>query len=62
MNLKATIGDGYTYDDEITYDVVVISEVLEIVREPLKLMLNIVKRMRDRTFCIVTIPNGYGPW
>lgn len=25
-------------------------------------MLNIVKRMRDRTFCIVTIPNGYGPW
>ena len=31
MNLKATIGDGYTYDDRITYDVVVISEVLEIV-------------------------------
>jgi SAM-dependent methyltransferase len=61
-NLEVIIDNGYTFNDGMIYDIVVISEVLEHTSQPSKLIANIAKRMRAGSHCIVTIPNGYGPW
>lgn len=62
VNLDIRVDNAYTFDDGKTYDIVIASEVFEHVIEPSKLAANIVKRMKEGSFLIVTTPNGYGPW
>jgi len=61
-NLIVSVDDGYKFDDGQTYDLVVVSEVLQYVLEPSELAANITRRMVEGSCLIVTIPNGYGPW
>ena len=62
QNLKVSVEDGYTFDDGEKYNIVVASEVFEHVQEPSRLLENILKRVTNGSYLIVTIPNGYGPW
>lgn len=61
-HLTLTVDNAYTFDDENTYDIIIASEVFEHVLEPIKLAENIVRRMTEGAYLIVTTPNGYGPW
>jgi len=59
-NLTVTLDNGYTFDDRMTYDIIIASEVFEHTLEPLKLAANITKRMVKGSYLLVTVPNGYG--
>ena len=61
-NLSVTVGNGYTFDDGNSYDIVIASEVFEHVADPPRLARNIAKRMAEGSYLIVTTPNGYGPY
>jgi 2-polyprenyl-3-methyl-5-hydroxy-6-metoxy-1,4-benzoquinol methylase len=61
-NLNIIVDNGYTFDDGISYDIVIASEVFEHVLDPSRLANNIIKRMNKGSYLIVTIPNGFGPW
>lgn len=61
-NLAITVGDGNTFDDGKTYDVVVASEVFEHVTDPERFAASVVRRLKEDGCLIVTVPNGYGPW
>ena len=61
-NLIVGVGDGHTFDDGRTYDVVVASEVFEHVTDPERFAAGVTKRMAEGSHLIVTVPNGYGPW
>jgi 2-polyprenyl-3-methyl-5-hydroxy-6-metoxy-1,4-benzoquinol methylase len=57
-----SVDNGYTFDDGRLYDIVIVSEVIEHVLEPVNFARNIVRRMMRKASLVVTIPNGYGPW
>lgn len=61
-NISVTVDNGYTFDDGKLYDVVIASEVFEHVLDPSALAGNVVRRMNDGSYLIVTTPNCYGPW
>jgi SAM-dependent methyltransferase len=61
-NLAVTVDNAYTFEDGKVYDVVVASEILEHALDPARLAVNVRRRMRDGSWLIVTVPNGYGPW
>ena len=61
-NLEVTEGNAYTSNDNQTYDIIILSEVLEHVLEPEKLLANLIKMTHNTSCLIVTCPNGYGPW
>lgn len=62
QNIQVTVDNALTFNEQKTYDIVVASEVFEHVLIPSKLLENIVKRMKNGCYLIVTIPNGFGPW
>ncbi len=45
-----------------TYDIIIISEVLEHVDEPQKLLLDIKSKLSKSGILFITLPNGYGPF
>jgi 2-polyprenyl-3-methyl-5-hydroxy-6-metoxy-1,4-benzoquinol methylase len=59
-NLVVSKDDGCTFDGGMTYDVIIASEVFEHVPNPTDLAENIVGKMNERAYLIVTTPNGYG--
>jgi 2-polyprenyl-3-methyl-5-hydroxy-6-metoxy-1,4-benzoquinol methylase len=62
QNLRLLQADGYSYEDGMTYDIVIASEILEHVKKPKSFLQNITKRLSAGSYLIVTIPNGFGPW
>jgi SAM-dependent methyltransferase len=46
--------------DDMAFDVVLLSEVLEHVEKPDKLLAESLKKMKSGGLMIVTVPNGYG--
>lgn len=60
--VSVTVDNGFTFDDGKVYDVVIASEVFEHVLDPAGLARNIVRRMKEGSYLIVTTPNRYGPW
>ncbi|MBO8244209.1 class I SAM-dependent methyltransferase [Prochlorococcus marinus XMU1411] len=48
--------------ENYTYDIIIISEVLEHVEKPQKLLLDIKSKLSDSGILFITIPNGYGPF
>ena len=62
QNIVTSVDDGYTFNDDKKYDIVIASEVLEHLEDPFRFLVNISKRMRKGSYFIVTIPNGFGPW
>lgn len=61
-NIYLSVSDGYTFNEEKKYDIVVASEVLEHLEFPLRLLANIEKKMCDEAYFVITIPNAYGPY
>lgn len=61
-NVNVTVDDGFTFVDMNSYDIIIISEVLEHVLEPKKFINNITKEIKRGSYLILTCPNGYGPW
>lgn len=44
------------------YDLVIASEVIEHVEDPVRFLLSLGERLTDRGKLILTLPNGYGPF
>jgi 2-polyprenyl-3-methyl-5-hydroxy-6-metoxy-1,4-benzoquinol methylase len=61
-NISVLIDNAYTFAMNEKYDVVIASEVLEHLDYPEKVIANLKKHLVRGGYCIVTIPNGYGPW
>ena len=60
--LIVTVDDGNSFDDGYIYEVVIVSEVFEHILKPSKFLSNIIRRMREGSYLILTVPNGFGPW
>jgi SAM-dependent methyltransferase len=60
--LTATCASAYDFDDGASYDVIVLSELLEDLLRPEVAFRNLMRRARPGTFVVITIPNGYGPY
>ena len=48
--------------ENLTYDIIIISEVLEHVEKPQQLLLDIRSKLSDSGILFITLPNGYGPF
>jgi len=59
-NLKYQVKDLKEIDEK--YDVIICSEVLEHLKDPLEMLTQINQKLSARGIVIVTIPNGYGPF
>jgi len=49
------------YINSNKFDVVICSEVLEHLKNPIKMLIQIKRVMKSDGICIITLPNGYGP-
>jgi SAM-dependent methyltransferase len=45
-----------------SFDVAICSEVLEHVSQPMDMLLEVRRLLRPRGLCLVTVPNGFGPY
>lgn len=61
-NMVVSVDNAYSFNDNVQYDIVITSEVFEHLIDPIKMAMNIKKRMKKNSQIIVTVPNGYGPW
>lgn len=62
LKLPANFKVGSIDDVTDEYDVVILSEVLEHIKQPDKFLAKLVKRVKSGGHLILTIPNGYGPF
>jgi len=62
QNVIVSVDDGYAFEDGKYYDIIIASEVLEHVPDPVRFIENISKRLRKGGYFIITVPNGFGPW
>ncbi|MBI3890669.1 MAG: class I SAM-dependent methyltransferase [Candidatus Wallbacteria bacterium] len=51
-----------TYESEERHDVLVLSEVLEHLQQPLETLNHLHSLLRPGALLVLTVPNGYGPW
>lgn len=67
-NVKNNICNNITYkhtltkDDFYNYDIVILSEVLEHIKEPINYLNKLKKYLKNDGSIILTIPNGYGSY
>lgn len=62
-NITVNRDDAYTFDaNDVKYDVIVISEVLEHTDQPADIVSKLRTHLAPRGILIATVPNGYGPW
>ena len=60
LGLDARIGNAGTFHEGGSYDVVIASEVIEHMREPEKLLVNVRRNLKPGGLFIMTTPNGFG--
>ena len=61
-NLVVSQDSGDTFSDAQTYDILIISEVYQVLQHPAEFTQNMMKRIRVGSYFITTVTNGYGPW
>jgi len=62
-NISISKNDAYSFEGHGTkFDIIVISEVLEYLDQPEKIVAKLKNYLVPGGYLIVTIPNGYGPW
>ena len=54
--------NSYSKKEEDIYDLVILSEVLEHVDDPQKLLINVRNNLTDSGSVFITLPNGFGPF
>lgn len=60
-NARFELVEGNSFDLGERFDVVICSEVLEHLYEPMPLIRTIARLMKDDALAIITVPNGQGP-
>ena len=60
-NARFELVEGSRFDLGERFDVVICSEVLEHLHEPIPLIRTIARLMKDDAVAIITVPNGQGP-
>ncbi len=61
-NIEVSTGNAYTFNDNQSYDIIILSEVIEHVLDPKKVLNNLTNMMDRSSYLILTCPNGHGPW
>ncbi|MBI2944022.1 MAG: class I SAM-dependent methyltransferase [Candidatus Wallbacteria bacterium] len=61
-NARFAQADPLTYRSESLYGVVVLSEVLEHLPEPARMLNHLHELLVPGGLLVLTVPNGYGPW
>lgn len=61
-NARFAQTDPLTYRSESPYAVVVLSEVLEHLAEPARMLSHLRELLVPGGLLVLTVPNGYGPW
>ena len=61
-NVTITVGDALEFDDGKKYDVVIASEIIEHVLDPVRLAAVLKNSTSADGILILTTPNGFGPW
>ena len=61
-NVKVSKENAYSYHNDDKFDIIVASEVLEHLDDPEKVVSNLKSQLVTGGYCIITVPNGFGPW
>jgi 2-polyprenyl-3-methyl-5-hydroxy-6-metoxy-1,4-benzoquinol methylase len=61
-NVDVSRENAYYFSRNDKFDIIVASEVLEHLDHPEKVVSNMKAHLVSGGYCIVTVPNGYGPW
>lgn len=61
-NVDLTRENAYYFSSKESFNIIVVSEVLEHLTHPEKVVANMKAHLIKGGYCIVTVPNGYGPW
>lgn len=59
-NLNFMVALGESFESNIKYDVIVCSHILEHISDPMMLLINMNRLLKDSGLLYVAIPNGYG--
>lgn len=61
-NVSVSKGNLYHIDLDERFDIIIASEVLEHLDHPERVVPALNKHLVNGGYCIITVPNGYGPW
>jgi SAM-dependent methyltransferase len=61
-NVTFVQGDAMTFGDADAYDVVIASEIVQVIPTPERFVANLARIVKPGGWVILTSPNGYGPY